>query len=472
MNETKGERLLYRNALSTLLWVTAVLGVLLALLVGMSLRSVHRLDLLAHNLEQYEQLVRHQQRRLAEGSGSRRASKGEWTSSPEPTASSNAAAGHQIFFLEPVPDRTGSATEPVASRTVPDHGVHDSVSKLQALLAGLKDDSRRELQAALAIAMILPLLGIAFWTFFRRRVLQPLASLESGMSQLARKDFRSVDVGRIDATLRPLFQKYNRLVGRMRDLEEAHVKRESALCEELQQTTRALVEQQTALARADRLALLSDLGARMAHRLRSPLTAALVTLGNLREESGSPEQRERLGKAIDAIERGLQELAALLQEARQEPEGAGRVELHTVVDDLFALLGHPIEGRAAELDNAVPPGLVCTLPEAATRHALMNLLRNALEADHWSLGRRVHVGAEATGKAVRITVEANRPGFSETELRLGLPGSSPWSRRGGPLDLAIVRRFADHLGGTLTLENPSRGGAKATLWIPQVQTDG
>jgi two-component system, NtrC family, sensor kinase len=342
----------------------------------------------------------------------------------------------------------------------------------QSLLDDLKEDSRRELQAALAIAAILPLLGVAFWALFRRCVLKPLGDLGSQMVLLARKDFRTVDLVRIDASLHPLFQKYNRLVGRMQDLEEAHVKRESVLREELQRTTRALVEQQIVLARADKLAVLGDLAARMAHRLRSPLSAVLMTLTNLREETGSPEQKERLGQSIEAVKRGLQELTALLEEAKQEPEAATRVDLRRLVDDLFLLLCHQTQGRKIELHNAVPPGLFCRLPEAATRHALMNLLLNAVDADQWPPGRRVCVGAGRVGEGVRIRVEDNRTGFSETELRVGFPGTSPWSRRGGPLGLAIVRRFVDHLGGTLVLENPSCGGARATLTIPQVETDG
>jgi two-component system C4-dicarboxylate transport sensor histidine kinase DctB len=315
-------------------------------------------------------------------------------------------------------------------------------------------------------------MGLTFWMFLRRSVLQPLGSLESSMSLLARKDFRTVDLAGIDASLHPLFQKYNRLVRRMQDLEEAHVKRESFLREEVQRTTRALVEQQAVIARADRLAVSGDLAARMAHRLRSPLSAVQVTLSNLREETESPEQKERLRESILALDRGLQELTTLLAEVRQEPEALSRVELRRMVDDLFLLLGHQAQCRKVQLRNLVPGGLVCRLPEAATRHALMTLLMSAVEADQGRPGRRVCVDAEAVGKAVRITVEDNRTSFSETELCVGLPGTSPWSRRGGALGLAIVRRFADHWGGTLTLENPSAGGAKATLRIPQVETDG
>lgn len=469
-NEPERQRLLYHNALSTLLWVTAVLSVLLILLVGMSWRSLHRLESLEHNLERYGALVR------AYGRGNEQtpdgAAKDERGSPPGRAAPSTTVAAAVADRPGSIDDPLDPTTGPLTSTTVLDDGTSDVVARHLALLAGLKDDSRRELQGVLAIAVILPLMGLAFWIFLRRSVLQPLGSLESSMSLLARKDFRTVDLARIDASLHPLFQKYNRLVRRMQDLEEAHVKRESVLREEVQRTTRALVDQQAVIARADRLAVSGDLAARMAHRMRSPLSAVQVALINLREEMASPDHKQRLGESIVALDRGLQELTALLAEVQQEPEASSRVELRRMVDDLFLFLGHQAQGRKVQLRNLVPGALVCRLPEAATRHALMNLLMNAVEADQGRPDRRVCVGAEAVGKAVRITVEDDRTSFSETELRLGLRGTSPWSRGEGALGLAIVRRFADHLGGTLTLENPSAGGARATLRIPQGETDG
>jgi hypothetical protein len=154
-NEPERQHLLYRNALSTLLWVTAVLSVLLMLLVGMSWRSLHRLESLEHNLEQYGALVREYGRgkeQTPDGTA-----KGERGSPPGRAAPLTAVAGA-------VADRPGSIVDPLepttgllTSATVLDDGTSDVVAKHLALLAGLKDDSRRELQAALAIAVILPL---------------------------------------------------------------------------------------------------------------------------------------------------------------------------------------------------------------------------------------------------------------------------------------------------------------------------
>jgi hypothetical protein len=83
--------------------------------------------------------------------------------------------------------------------------------------------------------------------------------------------------------IQPVFDKYNRLVSRMQDLETAHVKREDALRRDLEGKAHAIIQQQAMLGRVDRLASMNDMAARMAHRLRNPLTGVLITLINLSE---------------------------------------------------------------------------------------------------------------------------------------------------------------------------------------------
>jgi signal transduction histidine kinase len=340
----------------------------------------------------------------------------------------------------------------------------------RGMLRALRRDTERALGAALAVALTLSLLGVAVWARLRRRVLHPLVELDTALGLLARRDFRPLDPSPVARAIRPLFEGYNRMARRIRGLEEARVKREAALRRELECTTRALVKQQALLARADRLAASRDLAARVAHRLRSPLSAVLVTLTNLREETDFPDHRERLRRCIVALQRSFHDLTAMVEEARQEPETAVPLVLRKLVDELLLLHAHQVDDRSRVLENEVPPDLVCSLPAAGTRHALMSLLATVLEAGAAPGGRRVRVSAERAEQELRIAVQDDGRGFTERELHLGLDGAG--DRRDGGLGLAIVRCFVDHLGGALVLENAPGGGARGTLIIPQGDTHG
>lgn len=456
---------LYHNFLLMALAGGSILIALLALLVSMSWRSAQRLEPLDRNLTQFERLEEQFSaliEPLARGSprGPRRPSAegGRVTRSVAQHGDDLPGVAHEL-------GRDG--TEPYA-RAIERLGASfaDEVAAQRGLLEAVARDNARELQTALAAAVIVPLLAVAYWLLYRRHVLQPLDKLGSAIALLARKDFRPIDFGHVDPAIRPLFDQYTRVVGRMRDLEAAHVKREEVLRGGLEQATRALFRQQTLLARADRLAVSGDLAARVAHRLRSPLSGVMLAMTNLRDESDSSTQRERLSQAIDALQRGLDDLSGLVAEVQRTREPRGPVQLRHLVDELLLLVRYKSENRGFVVENQVPPDLVCNLPETDTRHALMSLLNNAAEAQEGVDQKYIGVLADDLGDEVRIAIRDRGPGFTQPELEAG-NGREPWTRDGAGLGLAIVRRFVDYLGGRLVLENLEDRGAQAVLYIPR-----
>jgi signal transduction histidine kinase len=322
----------------------------------------------------------------------------------------------------------------------------------------------------ITVAALLPPLAILYWLLFRRLVLHPLEDLGYSMRLLAQKDFRTVDVSQIDPFIRPVFDEYNRLVGHLEDLEAAHVERETALKEDLEMTTRALVKHQAMLARADRLAALGEMSARMAHRLRNPLSGVLVTLTNLRDEAVSVDHRERLRKSIEALLRSFQELTEMVEEARQQPEPPIELSLNKIVTELFMLMKHQLVDQTLLLQNRVSSDLFCKLPESGMRHALMILFMNAYEAQQTSAEGYIRVAAEDRGDRLYIVVKDGGPGFSVAQLHIVSDQCNTWTHRGSDLGLAIVRRFVELLGGYMILRNPPDGGAEAILNIPKEET--
>jgi two-component system, NtrC family, sensor kinase len=253
----------------------------------------------------------------------------------------------------------------------------------------------------------------------------------------------------------------------MQELKSTHIEREADLRSQLEMTTRVLLKHQAMLARADRLAALGELSARMAHRLRNPLSGVLMTLTNLRDETASQDHRERLRQSIEALLRSFQELTELIEEARHEDELPVEMSLSKIVDELFMLVKHQAEGDALELHNEVSSDLVCKLPESGLRHALMILFMNSCGVQETREDGYIRVAAEDRGNGLSILVKDGGPGFSAAQLSMGSDGCHSWTRRGKGMGLAIVRRFVERLGGRMTLRNAPEGGAETILNIPK-----
>jgi signal transduction histidine kinase len=334
----------------------------------------------------------------------------------------------------------------------------------QEVLDAMTRDLRVELRLALtAPVVLLGLGGVILWGT-RRRIYQPLQSLESLLSQVADGRFDAVSLQGVEPILLPLFRNYNSLVRRLRELEHEHRVHAESLEREVRLATGALLEQQQSLARAERLAATGELAATVAHELRNPLAAILVALRNLRHDVGEPDLVQRLALVSEEVERLSRLINETLNLSRHEPEPARELRLADVVRQLAELTRYQLPPET-ELDVQIPEELVCFLPADSLRQSLLNLILNASEAFPQGRGRIV-VRAGREDETLRLEVVDDGPGFSPEVLEQAARPFFSTREHGTGLGLSMVSRFARDLGGRLALENAENGGAKVTLLLP------
>lgn len=332
----------------------------------------------------------------------------------------------------------------------------------------LMSDSRamaqRELRITLGILAGLALFAIPLSLLVRQRILVPLDNLGYLMTLLSRHGYTSAAVQGVDPMLRPLFVNYNRMVGRLVELEQAHQQREETLTDSVRRATRLLLQQQRRLARAERLGAIGEVTASVAHELRNPLTSVHMALQNLRGDLQDPDHAERVDMMIGEIRRLSQHLTILLDGARQVPEALTAVDLPEMLRDLIALVGYQLSERI-RVGLDAPEHCVCRLPETQFRQCILNLLINAGQALD-ERGGRIDVCLRAEARRLRLLVEDDGPGFPEPILAAGARPFGSWRTGGTGLGLMMVRRFVGDLGGQMHLENRAPNGARVTLDIP------
>lgn len=476
--------MLYRKVVLTTAAGALGMGLVLVILVVMSWRSVQRIEPIGRNLKLEvrlqavydglsDELVSTPARSEASGTGVHQYLRalqdllaGDYDIGKE--AASRLHAGvHVLREAAAHGQLAGAAQQQHISEVLRllRHALRAEAKARRTLYNRLREDNERQLQAALALAVLVPLAAIGSLTLFRRRVLAPLDDLSYLMGLLARKDYTLALTERIDPPLRPLFEKYNRMVKRMRGVEAGHVKREDSLQREVDSATRAVFQQQVALARADRLAALGEMSARVAHELRNPLSGVLMALTNLAEETQDPEQRERLQLAVSELERVGRLLSGLVDDAKQMPQFPRRLRLATLLDELFRLLRYQLPEEIA-LTHLVPADMECILPEAGLRQAMINLILNAAQAMDGT-GGEILVTAQKEGGEIGLCVCDSGPGFPAELLQRGIQEFGTGRPGGSGLGLASVRRFVSNQGGRLELFNRDVGGACALISLPQ-----
>lgn len=331
------------------------------------------------------------------------------------------------------------------------------------LIEGLQEIEMRQLQASLAMVVMLVLTSGLIVVLFRRKVRAPLNDLTYLMGLLSKKDYASALTSRTDPLMRPVFVKYNQMVERLRRYDEEHLALQANLRGELKQTMRELVRQQRSLGRAERLAAAGDLAARVAHELRNPIAAVLMALGNLRQDVITDDKRERVDLMMRELQRIATLLSGLLEIGNMERESPTRLRLGAVAAEVVKLIRIQLEEDVVIALRA-PDALVCRLPESSFRHALFDLLTNV--AQTVSGGGRIEITLRAAGDELLIQSLSDGSGFPPSLLEaaagdaVGLPG------QGSGLGLALVRRFVQDQGGRLTLRNLDPRGAFSEIRIP------
>jgi two-component system, NtrC family, sensor kinase len=307
-----------------------------------------------------------------------------------------------------------------------------------------------------------------------RLVLKPLAELHGAADAVihGNLDARAPDAETADFT--QLGQRFNRM-------------------------TDHLLDAQSQLVRAEKLATVGRLAAGIAHEIGNPLGGASTYLEVLRRRGAEPEVVGALRRELERIDKIVR---SLLDYARPRDEALQPVDVAIVLSAALELLRAQgaLHATRAELD--IPALLPRILGRAhELEQAVVNLLLNAVDAAPQGI---LVLGARPWGYAPeRVSprrsgdtsdaffprTPSRRP--SRTELESGTPGvlifvadsgggipaadrdkvfepfyTTKEPGRGTGLGLAIVARVVFEMGGVVWLEQAREGGAAFKIFLP------
>lgn len=210
----------------------------------------------------------------------------------------------------------------------------------------------------------------------------------------------------------------------------------------------------------ERLSVLGEVAAVMAHEINNPL-AAIRMFAQMASDgmgAGSP-WREHL----DVIRRNTEHCEHAIRELLEYATGAapevGEVNVHAVIEDAARFV-RPVADRSnvrvmVALDATDP---VLSGDEVQLRQVVVNLLMNAVQAIG-SSGGEVRVTSRDDGAHVVVDVADDGPGIqAETRARIFEPFFTTKRRGAGTgLGLSTARRIAELHGGGLDLVESAPG---------------
>ena len=252
-----------------------------------------------------------------------------------------------------------------------------------------------------------------------------------------------------DITLVPLIEEgaVERLIGVAKDITEKRINEEH-------------------LAQSEKLSIVGQLAAGIAHELRNPLTSLKGFL-KLIQFRNTDQDIDRYVQVMDSefhrIEQIIDEFLILAKPTKSHFQN-NRIDL--ILDEVIELLSGQANMKSIILKKEYPSSLPPIYSESnQLKQVFINLIKNAMEA----IGEEgeIIIKVRELTQHLQIQVIDNGSGIADEELeKLGSPFFTT-KKNGTGLGLTICKRIVKKHKGTFTVESNEGKGTMITLNLPK-----
>lgn len=251
----------------------------------------------------------------------------------------------------------------------------------------------------------------------------------------------------------------------------------TTLTHRLKLKQRALEQAETHLAQAQKMSMVNQLSAGVAHDMKNLLFITGLHAGLLERHLEEPEQREHVDVILDTIQKAGDLASHLTGFSSRKSMKLAAADPRTLVHDLEPLLAKAV-GKNATLQLHIATSVwPISVDKLYFENSLINLCINArdateehgritLKAENVLLRRPGHIG-----DYVMISVADNGTGMTE-EVRarvFEMFFTTKPEGKGAGLGLPMVKNFMDHVHGLIEVESTQGKGTKVSLYFPRAQ---
>jgi signal transduction histidine kinase len=226
-----------------------------------------------------------------------------------------------------------------------------------------------------------------------------------------------------------------------------------------------LAAKEEEIKRSERLAMLGETAAALAHEVRNPLGAITLFISMLK---GDLKDRPQSVTLVEEIEKSITSLngvvSNVLHFAKNNTLHRGPMNVHSLVHEVVQHFTS-LYGTTAQISLEMRGNPFIVADAQSLRQCLYNLFTNALQVTSYNGAISVRVSDTGDDSDVSLTVSDNGPGIpSDIMPRIFEPFASG-RREGTGLGLSIVKRIVEAHGGAITARNAP--GAEFLMTLPR-----
>lgn len=228
-------------------------------------------------------------------------------------------------------------------------------------------------------------------------------------------------------------------------------------------------EAQARLARSERLALIGQMLAQITHEVRNPLNALSLNAELLSDEleqldpDHNTEAWDLLAIVSSEIERLTGVTEHYLQLVRRPTAQIHATDLGELIRNTGALLRAELEQSDVVLHTTIAHGPPQMVDKNQIRQALLNAMRNAVEAG----SKKIEITLRYSDDEIALSVTDDGQGMSPESMNQATDPFFSTKPKGTGLGLAITRQILEEHNGRLRLDPVVPRGTRLTLMLPR-----
>lgn len=222
------------------------------------------------------------------------------------------------------------------------------------------------------------------------------------------------------------------------------------------------------LQRSEKMEIISELAASVAHEVRNPLQVTRGFLQLLSNLDHSPQEKQYLGLALEELDRASGIISDFLTFAKPEVNKPKKLNIAAEFKHIESILSPMANLNSGKITVTIPESLFIMGSSSKFKQAFINIIKNSIESFKGNAEGEIRLWAYELEQTVYIHVKDNGEGMTEAELqRLGEPYFSN-KTKGTGLGLMVTFRIIEVMQGDIRFVSEKGKGTEVIITLPAV----
>jgi two-component system, sporulation sensor kinase B len=225
------------------------------------------------------------------------------------------------------------------------------------------------------------------------------------------------------------------------------------------------IEMKQELIRTEKMNVVSQLAASVAHEIRNPMTSVRGFMQLMQKENLTKEQHLYISISIEELDRAQEIINQYLALAKPQTDQYETIDLTSVIQQSIDVMHSYAILNSIHITQQLESCLEIEGLKLEIQQVLINIIKNAIEAIK-SEGEIWISAAKNSNGFVFIQIKDNGVGMSENQMKkLGSPYYST-KEKGTGLGLTVCHQIVKQMGGQIMIKSELNKGTCFTINLP------